>query len=455
MNNIIKEAKKLHFIGIGGIGMSSLAQYMLSKNYKITGSDIGENASIGRLRELGIKISIGHSIENIEENVDAVIVSSAIKDDNIEAAYAKKMNIPIIKRYQLMAYVVNSKKSIAIGGSHGKTTTTSLCASVLQEAGIDPTALIGGKLRNINNNIILGESDYFIVEADESDGGFLLLDPYIGVVTNIDNDHLRFYGNFENEKLAFKDFISNSHIKILNIDDPVIKHSKSNYRNVVTYSTQNKKADVHAYNIETKNNKSYFSVKTNKKVLENIELGIIGLHNVSNALPVIAISEILGIKEDILRKIFAEFKGVDRRFTFIGNYKNFRVYDDYAHHPTEIKATISAAKLISNEVYAIFQPHRFSRISYLMDDFAKSFKKVKKVFVLDVYSASEKPIEGIDSEILSDKINEVSSNAIYIRNVNSLRKFLNQIEGEGVIVGLGAGSISSIVKELVNDSSES
>ncbi len=455
MNNIIKEAKKLHFIGIGGIGMSSLAQYMVSKNYKVTGSDINENASIGKLRELGIKISIGHSIENIGENIDAVIVSSAIKDDNIEVVYAKKMNIPIIKRYQLLAYVVNSKKSIAIAGSHGKTTTTSLCASLLQEAHRDPTALIGGKLRNINNNIIIGKSDYFIIEADESDGGFLLLDPYIGVVTNVDNDHLRFYGNFENEKLAFMDFINNSHIKILNIDDPIIKHSKNNYQNVVTYSTQNKKADVYAYNIETKNNKSYFDVKTNKKILDKMELGIIGLHNVSNALSVIAISEILGIEEDILRKTFAEFKGVDRRFTFVGNYKNFRVYDDYAHHPTEIKATISTARLLSNNVYAIFQPHRFSRISYLMDDFAKSFKKVKKVFVLDIYSASEKPIEGIDSEILSDKINEISSNALYIRNVNSLRKFLNQIEGEGIIVGLGAGSINNILRELVNDNPKS
>ncbi len=450
MNNVLENAKKLHFVGIGGIGMSSLSQYMLSCGYKITGSDISMNSYVKKLIEMGIKINIGHSIENIDDDVDVVVVSSAIKDSNTEVVYANKKNIPIIKRYQLLAYLVNSKKSIAIAGSHGKTTTTSLCASMLREAKFNPTAIIGGKARNINNNIIIGKNDYFIIEADESDGGFLLLDPYIAVVTNIDNDHLGFYGNFDNEKLAFMDFINNSRTKILNLDEPLLKHAKNDFDNVITYSISHKRADIFAYDIRIDKHGSVFNVKTPNGDFIDLELGIIGMHNVSNALSVIAIADVLNIEEKIVRTAFLNFKGVDRRFTFVGRYRNYDVYDDYAHHPTEIKATIDTAKLVSDKVYAIFQPHRFSRTSYLMDDFSKTFKNVERVFVLDIYSAAEKPIEGIDSEILSEKINEISANAVYIRNVESLRKFMDQIEGEGVIVGLGAGSISEIVRDLVD-----
>ncbi len=451
MNEVIEKARKLHFVGIGGIGMSSLAQYMLSMGYEITGSDMFSNVYIKKLESMGIKIYIGHSIDNIDEDVDVVVVSSAIKNNNIEVIHANKKSIPVIKRYQLLAYIVNTKKSVAIAGSHGKTTTTSLCASMLNASGLRPTAIIGGKSRNINNNVIIGDDDYFIIEADESDGGFLLLDPFIGVVTNIDNDHLGFYGNFENEKIAFFDFINNSNIKVLNIDDAVLKHVKNNYNNAVTYSITSKKADVYAYNIRTTKTKSIFNVRTKKREMTDMELGVIGLHNISNSLAVLAIADVLNIKEEIIREVLSNFKGVDRRFTFVGRYKNYDVYDDYAHHPTEIKATIETALLVSNKVYAVFQPHRFSRISYLMEDFAKSFKNVEMVFVLDIYSASEKPIEGIDSEILSEKINDVSSNAIYIRNIESLRKIIDQLEGDGVIIGLGAGSISKIMRDLVSN----
>ena len=278
----------------------------------------------------------------------------------------------------------------------------------------------------------------------------MLLDPYIGVVTNIDNDHLGFYGNFDNEKLAFMDFINNSRTKILNLDEPLLKHAKNDFDNVITYSISHKRADIFAYDIRIDKHGSVFNVKTPNREFIDLELGIIGMHNVSNALSVIAIADVLNIEEKIVRTAFLNFKGVDRRFTFVGRYRNYDVYDDYAHHPTEIKATIDTAKLVSDKVYAIFQPHRFSRTSYLMDDFSKTFKNVERVFVLDIYSAAEKPIEGIDSEILSEKINEISANAVYIRNVESLRKFMDQIEGEGVIVGLGAGSISEIVRDLVD-----
>ncbi len=451
MKHIIDNAKKFYFIGIGGIGMSSIAQYMHAKGKIITGSDLNLNSSVKQLMALGLKINISHSIQNITDDIDVVVTSSAIRDNNIELIYAQKKNIPVIKRYQLLSHIINEKKSIAIAGSHGKTTTTSLCASLFKEAGLDPTAIMGGKLRNINNNVMIGESEYFIAEADESDGGFLLLNPHIGVVTNIDNDHLGFYGNFENEKIAFRDFIESSSVKILNFDDPIIKQIKNDYKNCITYSITSKKADIYAYNITVKDMKSFFDVKIGDRILENIEIGVIGLHNVSNALAVCAIAQESGIKESVLRKAFAEFKGVDRRFTYLGKYNNLDVYDDYAHHPNEIKATISSAKLISNKVYAIFQPHRFSRTSYLMDDFSKSFKNIDKVFVLDVYSASEEPIDGINSLALSEKINKVSGNAVYINNYESLKKHLDQIENKGVLTALGAGSISQIAKKLVND----
>ncbi len=454
MNETIEKAKRIHFVGIGGIGMSSLAQYMHSKGYIITGSDINENANVRKLKEMGIQIFIGHSIDNLSENVDLVVTSSAVKDTNTEVIHANRLNIPVIKRYQLLAHIVNSKKSIAIAGSHGKTTTTSLCASLLQAANFDPTAIIGGKSRNINNNVIIGNNDYFIIEADESDGGFLLLDPYIGVVTNVDNDHLGFYGSFENEKLAFSEFMRNSRITIINIDDPVIKHIKPSSKEIITYSIT-RKADVQAYNITTTDSYSIYDVKTAKREIRGLKLGIIGLHNVSNSLAVIAIADLLEIDTETIRDVFESFKGVDRRFTYVGMFKSCRIYDDYAHHPTEIRATLKAAKLVSNRVYAIFQPHRFSRTSYLMDDFAKSFKGVERVFVLDIYAAEEKPIDGIDSQILCEKINQVSGNAVYVSSKDSLKKLLDQIDDEGVIVGLGAGSISSIVREIALENQNS
>ena len=453
LKQIIQNGSKIHFIGIGGVGMSSLAQYLLSKGYKITGSDLKSNAYIEKLKSMGVKVYLGHSIENIEDDVSLVVSSSAVKNDNVEVIHAEKRNIQHIKRYQLLAYIVNKEKSIAVAGSHGKTTTTSICASLLTNAGFDPTAIIGGKLRNINNNVIIGKSDYFIVEADESDGGFLLLSPYIGVVTNIDNDHLGFYGNFENEKIAFYDFMESSHLKVLNYDDPIIKQWSGFNKDdsVLTYSIKSKKADIYAYDIALNEEGSIFSVKTPTKKIEDLRIKIIGMHNVSNALAVIGIAEILNIDEDAIRKTLLEFEGVDRRFTYIGNYNLLKVYDDYAHHPTEIKATLSAAKLLSDNVYAVFQPHRFSRTAYLMDDFAESFKDVRRVFILDIYPASEKPIEGVDSLALAEKINKISSNAVYINQIDQLKRHLDQIEDEGVLIALGAGSVSSIIRKVVDD----
>lgn len=450
----MKNAKTIHFVGIGGVGMSSLAQYMHSKGYKITGSDLKKDHYIEKLEKIGVKISIGHSIQNISEDTDLVVSSSAVKNDNIEVVQAEKLNIPSIKRSQLLAYIVNQSKSIAVAGSHGKTTTTSLCASLLKEANLDPTAIIGGKLRNINNNVMLGNGEYLIVEADESDGGFLFLSPYIGIVTNIDNDHLSFYGNFENEKIAFYDFMLNSQFRIINTDDSIVRQwdkLRENRDTTITYSVKSKKTDIFAYDIQLGTDGSTFSVKTPKRKIENLKLGILGIHNISNALAVIGIAEILDIDEHVIRKTFEEFRGVDRRFTYIGDYGHLKVFDDYAHHPNEIKATLSTAKIISDNIYAVFQPHRFSRTAYLMEDFSKCFKNITRVYILDIYPASESPIDGIDSEVLTEKINAISGNAVYINDTNMLKRHLDQISEPGVLVALGAGSVSNIIRKIVHD----
>ncbi len=454
LKEIMKNAKKIHFVGIGGVGMSSLAQYMHSKGYNITGSDLRKDHYIEKLEKIGIKITIGHSIQNVSEDTDLVVSSSAVKNDNIEIVQAEKLNIPAIKRSQLLAYLVNQSKSIAVAGSHGKTTTTSLCASLLKESHLDPTAIIGGKLRNINNNVMVGNGEFFIVEADESDGGFLFLNPYIGIVTNIDNDHLSFYGNFENEKVAFYDFMLNSQLRIINTDDPVIRQwnkLKENRDTTITYSVKSKKTDIFAYDIQLGIEGSIFSVKTPKRKIENVNLGILGIHNISNALAVIGIAEILNIDEHIIKKTFEEFGGVDRRFTYVGDYGPLKIFDDYAHHPNEVKATLSTAKIISDNIYAVFQPHRFSRTAYLMEDFARCFKNITRVYILDIYPASESPIDGIDSEVLTEKINAISGNAVYINNANLLKRHLDQIKETGILVALGAGSVSNIIRQIVHD----
>ncbi len=450
MKYMMDNARKIHFVGIGGIGMSSIAQHMLNRNITVTGSDLSENDNVKTLKDKGITIHIGHAPENIEDDTDLIVMSSAISDDNAEIVSAKRKKIPVVRRYQLLAHLINAEKSIAIAGSHGKTTTTSLCASLLKNADLDPNAIIGGRLRSINNNIMIGKGEYFVAEADESDGGFLLLNPYIGVITNIDNDHLGFYGSFDNEILAFEEFIEHSYIKIINADDPIIQKKFSKGKNYISYSIKNKKSDIYAYNIRFKENKSIFNLKINQTVIEDITLGVLGLHNISNALAVCAISYKLKISEKILRKTFSEFTGVYRRFTHIGRINNMDVYDDYAHHPTEIKATLSAASLISKNVISIFQPHRFSRTLQLMDEFAKCFKNVKEVIVIDIYAASEKPIDGVNSPMLAEKINKLSKNAVYIKDEESLYKYLKDKNDEGALVALGAGSITNIIKRLID-----
>ncbi|MGC8790332.1 MAG: UDP-N-acetylmuramate--L-alanine ligase [Desulfurella sp.] len=439
-------------MGIGGIGMSSIAQYLHTKGYKIKGSDQSENKNVAALKELGIKVNIGHFPQNITDDIALVVISSAIKEDNPEVIQAKKNNIRVLKRYELLALLFNEKFGIAIAGSHGKTTTTSLATELLCEASLNPTAIIGGKIQKIKQNVMCGNSNYFIAEADESDGGFLLLNPKIAIVTNIDNDHLNFYKNFENEIEAFKEFIKKSNYAILNIDDENLSKimKQLNKERCFTYSIQNKNAHFWAENITHNGKSSQFVVHTPQENID-ITLNIPGIHNISNSLAIVALSHILRIEKHYLQRTLEFFSGVDRRFSFRSFLKDgVEVYDDYAHHPREIEATLQAAKQTAkSRVIAIFQPHRYTRVQSLMNEFAKSFKLADVVFLLDIYPAGESPIEGINSKILAENINKFSNNCIYIDDISKIKPMLlKETKSGDLVITMGAGDITKLSYQL-------
>lgn len=432
--------------------MSSIAQYLYSKGFKVSGSDASENKNVSYLKELGININIGHSPKNITKDIVLVITSSAIKEDNLELIEAKKQGIRVLKRYELLAYLFNEKFGIAVAGSHGKTTTTSLATELLCEASFNPTAIIGGRIQKIKQNVMCGNSNYFIAEADESDGGFLLLNPKIAIVTNIDNDHLNYYKNFENEIGAFEEFIKKSNYAILNIDDKNLQKvaQQIDSQRCFTYSLQNTKAHFWVENIQYKGKSSQFIAHTPQESFQ-IRLNIPGIHNISNSLSIIALAHILRIDKTHLQKALESFSGVDRRFSFRSFLKDgVEVYDDYAHHPREIEATLQAARQATkSRVIAVFQPHRYTRVQSLMDEFSQCFKLADIVYLLDIYPAGEQPIEGVNSKILSENINKFSNNCIYIGNINDIKSILiNKTKPGDLVITMGAGDITKLSYQL-------
>ncbi|MGB9755984.1 MAG: UDP-N-acetylmuramate--L-alanine ligase, partial [Desulfurella sp.] len=354
--------------------------------------------------------------------------------------------------YELLALLFNEKFGIAIAGSHGKTTTTSLATELLCEASFNPTAIIGGKIQKIKQNVMCGNSNYFIAEADESDGGFLLLDPKIAIVTNVDNDHLSYYKNFENEIEAFKEFVKKSNYTILNIDDKNLSeiNKQINSQRCFTYSLQNTNAHFWVENIQYNGKSSQFIVHAPQESFQ-LKLNIPGTHNISNSLAIIALAHILRIEKTHLQKTLESFSGVDRRFSFRSFLKeDVEVYDDYAHHPREIEATLQAAKQTTkSRVIAIFQPHRYTRVQSLMNEFSKCFKLADIVFLLDIYPASEQPIKGINSKILSENINRFSNNCVYIDNINDIKSILiNETKPGDLVITMGAGDITKLSYQL-------
>ena len=395
----------IHFIGIGGIGMSGIAEILFQSGYHVQGSDLKQSNNTNRLEKLGIKVYIGQKKSNI---IDAkiIVVSTAISEKNEEFIAAKKMFLPIVHRSEMLGELMRLKQSIAIAGTHGKTTTTSLIAKMIEENGMDPTIINGGIISSLDSNARLGNGEWMVVEADESDGSFSKLNPTAAIITNIDLEHLDYHKNEDNLENAFYNFVSSIPFYgfvCLCIDNPRTQRliSKLENKKVITYG-MSANADIRATNIYYKNNKMNFSlnIKNNKEFEENvykIEFSMIGMHNIQNALATIATGIELKIPLTKIKNTLKNFTGVERRFQKVGNFKNTTIIDDYGHHPVEINSALSAARFLAPEskIIAIFQPHRYSRLKDLFDDFCSCFNKADHVFLLDVYAAGEKSIKNL------------------------------------------------------------
>jgi len=442
-----------HLVGIGGIGMSAIAQLLLSCKETVSGSDIKESRATQALKKLGAAIFIGHAAQNIR-GADLVIYSSAVKEDNPEIVEAKARGISIIKRAQALAELMKDKLVIAVTGSHGKTTTTSLVAYLLLEAGLSPTVAVGGIVKNINSNACLGNGKFFVAEADESDGSFLYYHPKYSIVTNIDREHLDFYKNFENALLAYRDFLNHTQIDgclFCCADDANLKTLLKDYKNRYVLFGLDKNTGFYPKNIVVKDLSSEFDVFCKDKFIGRFYLALGGRHNISNALSVIALSMELKIDLAVTKKILAGYQGAKRRLEIKFKDEKYLLIDDYAHHPTEIKATLSAVQNLKyNRLIAVFQPHRYSRTLILADDFARSFDLVDKLVLTDIYSAGEPVLAGVDNEFLCRKIKDHSpqKSVDYLKKEEIVRYILKEIKPGDLVITLGAGDITKINDEL-------
>jgi UDP-N-acetylmuramate--alanine ligase len=437
----------LHFVGIGGIGMSGIAEVLLNLGYEISGSDLKLSPTTERLARLGARISEGHAAANVA-GAKAVVVSSAVDAKNPELMEARRLQIPVIPRGELLAELMRLKYGIAIAGSHGKTTTTSMTASVLSMAGLDPTVVVGGKVGAMGgSNARVGHSDFLVVESDESDGSFLKLSPILAVVTNVDREHLDHYASIDEIRAAFLEFIQRVPFygaAILCLDDENVQQLlPSVNRRSITYGRSHQ-AVLTIPEADCRPFESFFSVRMRGHDLGRFHLHVPGVHNVLNATAAIAVGLELEIKLDAIREGIAGFTGVDRRFQVRGEARGVTVIDDYGHHPTEIRATLAAAQLCKfHRIHAVFQPHRYTRTQHLMDEFAKSFHQADVVYVLDIYAASEQPIEGVTGRILADRIRDFGHRSVeYTGTIErTVEMVVAKVRDKDVVLTLGAGNV--------------
>lgn len=451
----------VHFIGIGGIGMSGIAEILCRYGYSVSGSDNSENANILRLKNLGAKIYIGHKEDNVL-GADFVVKSSAIKDDNPEIIAAKMCNVPILMRAEMLAALMRNRPSVSIAGTHGKTTTTTLASALFDEQGLDPLVINGGIINDYNSNAKLGIGDWVIAEADESDGSFLKLPTTIAVVTNIDHEHMEHYGSFEKLLGYFKEFIDKidfyGFAVLCNDHEQVAVLAKQiSSRKIITYAIENE-ADVRATNIRVSDKGSIFDIVANLKdktvILKDIKLAAHGRHNVLNSLAPISIALKLDFSHDKIKSALEKFNGVQRRFTVTGKINGVTIIDDYGHHPKEIEVTLRTAKdyieKSGGKVIAVVQPHRYSRVRDLFKDFCKCFSSADKVVVANIYEAGEKPIEGINRDSLVSGIKESGHKMVLpLDNEGDLAPLLKSITNSGdIVVCLGAGNITYWAHEL-------
>ena len=453
----------IHFIGIGGIGMSGLAQIMNNMGFTIQGSDLNRNKNTERLIKLGMKVYFGHHQKNLKK-ATMIVISSAIKKNNKELKAAKLKKLSVFKRGEMLANIVALKKNIVIAGAHGKTTTTSLVANILVEAGLDPTVINGGVINSLKNNAQLGKGEWAVIESDESDGSFLKLPITYSIVTNIDKEHLDYYGSFERLKKSFRSFIDKTPSfgkSLICIDENNLKSllSKCKTNNFFTYGFE-KNSNYQITNVKREINYSIFDLRlkfTGNKIykIKNIKVNLIGDHNISNATAAIAIALNLGIKINKIKKALKKFLGIQRRFTKVFSFKKREFYDDYAHHPTEIRAVINGARQIykDRKIICVFQPHRYSRVKALESEFASSFKSSDVVILCPVYSAGEKVMYNFDQNKFSQLISKKSKiQVINIKNPEELKNYFkkNLFENEMVIC-MGAGSISNWIREISDE----
>ena len=467
-NLVLDSVRPIHIIGIGGIGMSGLAKLLHQNNYIVQGSDINENTQIKNLKQLGIEIFIGHDTSNIARS-QLVVKSSAIKSSNPEIVSAKEKSIPVISRAELLSNMILDKYNICITGAHGKTSTTSLIYSTLQYLKETPTVICGGIINSINSNVYKGTSNINVIEADEADGTFLVLPTNVGVITNIDAEHLDYYGTVENIIKTYQLFIDkvllNDLLVVCNdckylekINTSYLGHPK-----YITYGLSSKTADIKAVNIRQLDNGLLFDVLISQKfqkkinrslsVIQDVILNNFGQHNILNALPSIAIALFKGVKQDAIKTALLKTQGVKRRFSLIGKVNGISFIDDYAHHPHEIQASLKMAKAYANKsqgkVFAIFQPHKYSRFKELYAQFLASFQMADYLLVLDVYSAGEKAIPQIDSEQFVHDIG-TDVKAFYCKDNTQITKFIKKYCKSGdYAIFMGAGSISEIAHNTI------
>ncbi len=439
---------KVHFIGIGGIGMSGLARILLGFGVTVVGSDAVESAVLEQLKGLGATIYLGHRYAQIAEDTSLVVYSSAVKEDNPEVIAAKELGIPIVGRAVLLSRIMALCESIGVAGAHGKTTTTGMIGTMLLEAAQDPTIVVGGILPAIGSNARWGEGKYLVAEADESDGSFLCLLPKIAVVTNVEDDHLDYYVTVERLEAAFRQYISqvpSNGFAILNIDSaPVAAMAQEGLARTVTYGLKNLAADYTAKNIRFENSKTLAEIYQQGILLGTLTLQVPGEYNVSNALAAIALGRELGLDFSVIARGLYAFRGTGRRFEVLGQGGGITVVDDYAHHPTEIKAVLAAAKnLPYQRVVAVFQPHRYSRTMLFVDEFGNSFANADVVLVNEIYSAFEKPIEGVSAQLIVDSVRKHGKEKVYYGEKEAdILQLLETIARPGdLIMILGAGNI--------------
>ncbi len=445
----------IHFVGIGGIGMSGIAELLLNLDYKVSGSDLNKTDITERLEKLGGTVHEGHSANQIA-GADVVVVSSAIDDTNPEVRAALQNSVPVIPRAEMLAELMRLKYSIAIAGAHGKTSTTSLVASVLDAGELDPTVVIGGKLKSIGSNAVLGQGDYIVAEADESDGSFLKYSPAIAVVTNIDREHLDFYKDLDEIKEVFLSFIDRIPfygLAVLCLDNEAVQDLIPHMRKrFVTYGISSQ-ADLQAVDVTSKGLTSKFTVVHNSQPLGKITLNMPGEHNVYNSLASIAVGLELGISFKKIKAALEKVQGVQRRLEIKGQANGALVLDDYGHHPTEIKTTLTALThgWPGKRKVVVFQPHRYTRTEALFDEFARSFYQADTLFVLPIYAASEAPIEGVNSEKLCESIQAHGHKEVFfIENIETaVERLAAMVADQDVVLTLGAGNVYQVGEALL------